>query len=287
VQCNVYSLNKPLRKKYTMGWLGDKFITNLEKYNFIKDLDKKCTFEWRQGVKHDCSKVMILYELAKNTYKNNMGEKWKLETELLYPFLKSSDLQQFAYDGTTNRRILITQKRLGMETNYIQTNYPKTWKYLQNHKKLLAKRKSKIYQNQPPFSLFGIGAYAFSPYKVAIASMYKEAQFILLTQMEQKPIMLDDTCYYLSFENYSTALFTNSILNTPIVKEFLSAITSHRKQRVYTKSILSRIGLEALIQKISYQDIKNIWTKEKFKPKLNNPEKAYEIFRQKILNKEH
>jgi len=105
-----------------------------------------------------------------------------------------------------------------------------------------ASRKSIIYKNAPKFSIFGIGEYSFSKYKVAISGFYKEAIFVMLKSY--KPIMLDDTCYFLSFNDEKKAMIATIILNSEIVKRFLLSITNINSKRPYTKKVLSRIDLE-------------------------------------------
>lgn len=116
------------------------------------------------------------------------------------------------------------------------------WNYLNSYEENLSSRKSIIYKNTPKFSIFGIGEYSFSKYKVAISGFYKEAIFIMLRS--DKPIMLDDTCYFLSFNDEKKAMITTIILNSEVIKRFLLSITNINSKRPYTKKVLSRIDLE-------------------------------------------
>lgn len=59
-----------------------------------------------------------------------------------------------------------------------------------------------------------------------------------------KPIMLDDTCYFLSFNDEKKAMITTIILNSEVIKRFLLSITNINSKRPYTKKVLSRIDLE-------------------------------------------
>ena len=63
------------------------------------------------------------------------------------------------------------------ETNYIKYDYPKTYEYSTEHQEIFNGRKSSIYNNKPPFSIFGVGDYSFKPYKVAISGLYKTFHF--------------------------------------------------------------------------------------------------------------
>lgn len=46
-------------------------------------------FEWRQGVKHDCSKVMEL-SVDGSVLKNGQGETVDIEDDIIFPLIKSS-----------------------------------------------------------------------------------------------------------------------------------------------------------------------------------------------------
>lgn len=59
----------------TMGYNKNNFFLSSD-YN--SDLDGKCEFEWRQGIKHDCSKICEL-ELEENIYINGLKEKVEIK----------------------------------------------------------------------------------------------------------------------------------------------------------------------------------------------------------------
>ncbi|MFQ6002482.1 MAG: methyltransferase, partial [Candidatus Zixiibacteriota bacterium] len=126
----------------------------------------------------------------------------------------------------------------------------------------LNERKSIIYKKRPRFSIFGIGDYSFTPYKVAISGLHKEPSFSLILPIDNKPVMIDDTCYYLSFGSLNNAFFTWVLLNTDQVKNFLSSIVFLDSKRPYTKEILMRIDLLKLVETTSFDDLFNIYQKK-------------------------
>ncbi|MEM6397953.1 MAG: hypothetical protein AAF741_16505, partial [Bacteroidota bacterium] len=44
----------------TFGWVKNKFVYDIEKYKHYRSVDSKSPFVWRQGIKHDASKIMEL-----------------------------------------------------------------------------------------------------------------------------------------------------------------------------------------------------------------------------------
>ncbi|GAG82952.1 unnamed protein product, partial [marine sediment metagenome] len=164
------------------------------------------------------------------------------EDGLIYGFLKSSDLKNTVIKNT-RKHTIITQKKVGQETSYIQNKYPNTYQYLVKHLSFFEARKSSIYKDKPMFSIFGIGDYSFKPFKVAISGLYKSFHFTLVLPQADKPVMLDDTCYFIGFKKIEFAVYAIILLNSKTTEEFLQSITFTDAKRVFTKDILMRIDL--------------------------------------------
>jgi hypothetical protein len=128
-----------------------------------------------------------------------------------------------------------------------------------NNTEYLDKRKSSIYRNKPRFSIFGVGDYSFKQYKVAISGMYKKPLFALVTPIDNRPVMLDDTCYLLGFNSYFDALFTASLLNMQKTLKFLGSIAFEDAKRPYTKDTLMRIDLGKVANETTLSNFKSFW----------------------------
>ena len=209
------------------------------------EIDGISPFEWRQGIKHDCSKVMEIVRDGE-FFCNKLGEYFSLEEDLVYPLLKSSDLKT-TIANPTRKMTIVTQKFVGQDTSYIK-KYPQTFEYLNNHIDLFRLRKSSIYRGKCDFSIFGIGDYSFKPYKIAISGLYKTFHFCLVKPQDGKPVMLDDTCYFIGFDTLEQAEYVWNLLNTDIVKKLLKSISFGDAKRMITKEILMRIDLRKVAQ---------------------------------------
>jgi len=247
---NFYENKKPCQK---FGWLTDKFVSNIDTYNHTKEIDGESPFVWRQGLKHDCSTIMEL-EKVNGHYVNGQNEEVELEDGLVYGILKSSDLKNTVINQT-RKYTIVTQKKVGQETKYIKTEYPKTYKYLAEHHANFDARKSSIYNNKPLFSIFGIGEYSFKPFKVAISGLYKTFHFTLILPQDNKPVMLDDTCYMIGFDKIEFAVYSLILLNTDKTMKFLQSVTFADAKRTFTKDVLMRIDLLELAKSINNQDL--------------------------------
>ena len=248
MQCKEYDFYSSEYRK-SFGWNKGRFVSDKAKAEAGAVLDGVSPLEWRQGVKHDCSKVMDLVRLGNGLFKNKLGEVFTLEEDRVFDLLKSSDLKEKVarYSGHCT---IITQDYVGQNTDFLSA-YPNTRKYLQQKRMFFRNRKSVIYKNNPEFSIFGIGNYSFSNYKVDVSGPYKTYHFTYVPLIEGKPVMLDDTCYFLGFDEQTPAVFTWIILNAPITRDFLSSITFPDDKRMITKEVLMRIDLHALANVLS------------------------------------
>lgn len=243
--------NKYLRE---YGWVNNKFVADVEFYKKTEQIEGKFSFEWRQGVKHDSSKIMEL-EIVNGHFINNKKETVEIENDLVYGLLKSSDLKGNVINKP-RKYTIITQKKIGQETKYIKEKYQKTYNYLFNNIEHFNKRKSSIYKGKPLFSIFGIGNYSFKLYKVAISGMYKTTKFSLVTPYNDKPIMLDDTCYFIGFDTLIEAKITQFLLNKDIAQHFIHSIAFADAKRMITKDLLMRINLTEIIKNTNFVELK-------------------------------
>ncbi|MBN1813325.1 MAG: N-6 DNA methylase [Anaerolineae bacterium] len=242
----------------TFGYRDGRMIANIEYYERWKHLENGHAYEWRSGIKHDCSKVMEL-EQEELGFRNKLGELYDLEVTYLYPMLKSSDIA----NGTDifhplfpqqSRWMLVPQKSIGEDTISIKHVAPKTWAYLIDHYDLLDKRRSSVYKRQPRFAVFGVGKYSFSPWKVAISGLYKKLHFIAVGPYGSKPVVLDDTCYFIPCQSEREARYLVDLLNSTIAKEFFEAFIFWDAKRPITASILNRLSLLALAKEMGTED---------------------------------
>jgi hypothetical protein len=127
---------------------------------------------------------------------------------------------------------------------------------LTTHQTSFDARKSSIYNNKPLFSIFGIGDYSFRPYKVAISGLYKTFHFTLILPQDNKPVMLDDTCYLIGFDKIEFAVYALILLNSDTTMQFLQSVTFADAKRTFTKDVLMRIDLLQLANNSNKQNLK-------------------------------
>ncbi len=256
--CKISSLDSPDLVESEFGWVDRKFVSDVALYQKSKAFDGHCPFIWRQGVKHDCSKILEL-KMVNNKYINGFNEELTLEDDLIFGLAKSSDIQS-PLISMPRKYIILTQKRVGEDTSYLADKYPNIHGYLTANICLFSERKSSIYKGKPLFAIFGIGEYSFKSYKIAISGLYKKPIFSLILPFNNKPVMLDDTCYFLGFDDISEALIVLGILNSSYTKDLLRSIVFIDAKRPYTKDTLMRINLFKIAENLGFEKGRKLLT---------------------------
>lgn len=208
-----------------------------------------CAPEWRSGLKHDCARVMELERSETGGWTNGLGDAVDVEEDVIHPLLKSSDVANDRVSPT--RAVIVPQRALGEDTSALRRSAPRAWKYLSKHRALLDARKSSIYEGQPPFAIFGIGPYSFAPWKVAVSGLYKRSAFAVVGPHGGRPVVLDDTCYFLAFDDERSARRAAQALRSTLAREFFDARIFWDAKRPITKAILQTLNLKALEREVS------------------------------------
>ncbi|HRT55818.1 MAG TPA: class I SAM-dependent methyltransferase [Candidatus Paceibacterota bacterium] len=245
-EAKVFDSLSAKRASTTLGLAGQDLVFDIRTYRRLKHLEGLCPYQWRSGVKHDCASVMELRRSNGRGLENKLGERVSIEPDYLFPLLKCSDLANGRLEP--ERFVVVTQRRVGEDTSVIAKKAPRTWRYLDSHRGLFEARKSSIYSSRMPFAIFGIGDYAFAPWKVAVSGLHRTPRFSLIGPLDDKPVLFDDTCYFIPFEDEHEARVVAEILNSEECKEFLTSLTFTDSKRPITVELLQRLNIRALAE---------------------------------------
>lgn len=78
--------------------------------------------------------------------------------------------------------------------------------------------------------------------------------FSLTEPIDGKPVMVDDTCYLLGFDNHDYALLTLQILRSDTVMNFISSVSFADAKRVENRELLMRIDLCRLSKMVDFSE---------------------------------
>ncbi len=242
----VFSDPEASRPRCAMGSVQGLFASDLETLETLDFAVGRSPVCWRQGVKHDTARVLELTERPDGTLCNGLGEEVVVELSFVYPLLKGTDLARRAIDRP-RRRLIVTQEKLGGETRDLAERAPLLWSYLRDRAGGFDKRRSSIYQNAPPFALFGIGPYTFAPYKAAVAGIHRPSRFRAVGPVDGRPTVFDDTCYLLPCRSALEAAVLAAAADDPIARRVLRALTFADAKRPVTKAVLQMIDLGGVL----------------------------------------
>ncbi|WP_337177391.1 class I SAM-dependent methyltransferase [Paludisphaera sp.] len=227
----------------SMGWIGDRLAADFDAASALAFAVGRSPLDWRQGIKHDAAPVMEL-TAAGGALLNGLGDAVDVEPEYLYPLVKGADLARGVAAG---RSLIVPHRSLGEDTRGLESAAPRLWAYLRSHAGRFEARRSSIYRGRPSFCLFGVGPYAFAPYKVAVAGIHRPTRFRAIGPVGGRPVVLDDTCYLLACESAEEAAVLAAVGNDPIVLGLARALAPPAAKRPVTKSLLGAIDLAAVL----------------------------------------
>ena len=234
------------------GYRNGELIADVLAYERWKHLQGPERYKWRSGIKHDCAALMELRKEG-DLYRNGMGELVEIEEDCLYPMLKGSQIVKGG-EMKPSKWMLVTQHFVGEDTGGIAIQFPKTWEYLTRHSARLDRRASSIYTRQPRFSMFGVGDYAFSPWKVGVSALHKRAEFTMIGPHAGKPVVLDDTCNFVPCRTRDEAKLVTNLLSSDVAKQFLSAFVFWDAKRPLSIEVLRKLDLLELARELEREN---------------------------------
>jgi len=244
--CDLYDSLESSCPGSTFGLVDGILVANEPSYRRGRALRGKCQPQWRSGIKHDVGPVLEFIQHG-DTLTNKLGEVVGIEPDFLFPLMKGSDLGR-TKGVSPSRMMLVPQTFIGEDTSKIRGRAPRTWAYLMRHEARFTARKSVIYTKSGPFSIFGVGGYTFHPWKIAIGALYKKLDFRLVGPVSGKPVVFDDTVYFIGFATEAEARRALAKLDSMEVREFLGSMIFWDDMRPVKTEILNRVDLVAALQ---------------------------------------
>jgi hypothetical protein len=239
----VYSDIDDAEPARRLGYHRGRLVADAAAYRRVANIDGESPAEWRQGIKHDAARVMELRE-NEGQLVNGLGDVVDVEREYVFPLLKGTDVFRGIHGSAIVRRVIVPQRVLGEDTLALEQAAPRLWAYLMAHHSAFEQRKSSIYRGRAPFSIFGVGDYSFAPFKVAVSGLHKQPRFLLVSPVAGRPVMLDDTCYFLPCSDVGQAAVFAALLESEPVADLLAALIFTDSKRPVTKRLLQRIDLQ-------------------------------------------
>jgi hypothetical protein len=224
------------------GVVDGQLTPDVDAFLATRDLEGSSMRTWRSGLKHDAAEVL---ELARRGGRlvNGRGAVVDVEPDRVFPLLKGSDVVN---GRAPTRSVIVTQDHPGQAPALHLDALPRLARYLDANRGPLDRRKSRIYRDRPRYSMFGVGPYSFAPFKVAIAGLYKRLRFVVVGPEAGRPVMFDDTVYFLPCDSEEEATALVAALGSDRVRRFFEARLFWDAKRPIQKSVLARLSLDVV-----------------------------------------
>lgn len=238
----VYTALDAPQPSARLGFNGRYLLSDLDAYERGRHLEAVHPEKWRSGVKHDAAAIMEL-TMRGQLYYNGLGEPADVDPQRVYPLLKATDLAKHIR-RREQRYLLVPRESVNTGGEELD---PTTRAYLEKYGAELDRRKSSIYKKRPRFSIFGVGPYTFTPWKIAISGLHKSIDFRLIGPIDGRPVVFDDTCYFLPCASREEAEEKLKQLCAPEAQAFLNSQIFWDAKRPVTAELLGRLDLKAKV----------------------------------------
>lgn len=187
----------------------------------------------------DEKRNLVKIETRPEAGKKDIGPKrsfW-IEPDLLHPLLKgASDFSSCYFKPKRELYYLIpnhgiTKKYLNAAIDQMD-KCPKTYKYLEKFEELLLNRSTykQRLKKWPFYSVYNVGDYTFSKYKVIWAEQSGKFSSAVATNkvvplVGERPYVPDHKIYFVDCSNKQNAYYLCGLLNSDLVKEFIESHT--------------------------------------------------------------
>ncbi|MEM2373349.1 MAG: N-6 DNA methylase [Nitrososphaerota archaeon] len=176
-----------------------------------------------------------------------------VEEELVYPLMRGRDAKKWYGSSKLGYIILPHDPRTGkpLPEDIMKVKYPLTYSYLSTFKTDLEERSiHKLWGKGNPFySVYDIGSYTFSPYKVvwkriagAITGKAVSFASAVLESCEGKPVILNDALIMIPFNTLEEAYYVSGILNSDIILLAIASYTYELRQETHIIQYIKVLG---------------------------------------------
>ncbi|HQJ32564.1 MAG TPA: N-6 DNA methylase [Anaerolineaceae bacterium] len=172
----------------------------------------------------------------------------RLEPELVYPLVRERGIKKWHY--IQNDYLLFVQdpdRRKGYDERWLSTNYPKTYGYLKYFEEFLRDRPAynRYYSTKDPFySMFNVGNYTMSDYKVAWSRLEKTINACVISKDNNgKLIIPQETISFIACDSKDEADYLCGILNSAMFNFAVQSYSMTGGKSFGTPNILENINV--------------------------------------------
>lgn len=162
-----------------------------------------------------------------------------IEDFFVFPLIKTQHLKKWKLQGYIyTLQMQDPMKRIGYDEQWVKINFPKTYRYLKSLEDVIRKRSSgvvrQLMEKGPFYSMYAVGEYTFSPYKVVWNQMGSELNACVISSVNdeflgEKMILPEHVLAFVPTDNENEAHFICALLNSRIVDLAVRSIAGGTK----------------------------------------------------------
>lgn len=293
--------------EYNSPWM---IATSKDKKVFDKMINKAaCPFyRARKGVDTSANAIFWVKEkkniksglrLVDNSPENSRKQilqisNFPIETDLLYPLLRGKDVKKWEYNIQYSIVLPYQQDGKVIDKDELIIDYPNVYDYFyqDRHDFISVLKERATYkkfilrqdESAPEYSLYNIGKYTFSEYKVIWKALASGVMAVTISKEDNRMIVPDHNLLMVPLDDELEAYYLTGILNSDVVSKFVNAyvawfISGHILERLnipkYHKN--NELHFEiAMLSKEAHNEVGNKIKLGKIEQELN--EKVNKLF---------
>lgn len=193
------------------------------------------------GIKDE--KVVIKEILMENITEGMKKEVKKVRSAIedffVFPLIKTQHLSKWKLKGYIyTLQMHDPKKRIGYDERWVKVNFPKTYGYLKGFEDAIRERSSgvvrQLMEKGPFYSMYAVGKYTFSPYKVVWNRMGSKLGACVISSVSdeflgEKIILPSEVITFIPTEDENEAHFICAVLNSSVVDLAIRSIAGDTK----------------------------------------------------------
>jgi len=182
-------------------------------------------------------KDIIVENITEGMKKEVKRVRTTIEDFFVFPLIKTQHLSKWKLKGYIYTLQMNRPDKLqGIDERWVKVNFPKTYGYLKGFERILKERAAyKKYLGKAPFySMYDLGEYTFSPYKVVWNQMGSKLSACVIGSvndefLEEKMIIPEHVLAFVPTDNENEAYFICAVLNSSMVDLVIRSIAGGTK----------------------------------------------------------
>ena len=171
---------------------------------------------WLEVLERRANGLLLVRNITEGAKRAVEDVTTEIEGALVFPLLRPRDISRWHAEPSAH--ILLVQDpeaRRGIDEGTLSTEYPRTYKYLERFRSVLAERRDRgtrqiVEHGGPFYSIFGVGDYTLRPFKVVFSRIASDVAAAVVG----REVVAQETITLVSFDRRDEADYVCSVLNS-------------------------------------------------------------------------